>query len=77
MLQTKVENLYEADVFQTFQDFPHLSVSCLKKQKQNIAVSSSGMGSAGDQKVLVLFSLLLRGEIGYEIKTERRMKLKT
>ena len=61
--------------FKTF----HISQSHVLKSKKCffIAVSSSGTGSAGDQKVLVLFSLLLRGEIGYEIKTERRMKLKT
>ena len=76
LVQTKVGNLYETDVFQTFQEFPHLL--CLQKQELGFycTLHSSGMGSGGDQKVLVLFSLLLRGEIGYEIKTERRKKLK-
>ena len=73
LLQTKVWKVWMKQ--QMFSKHFQTSVSTNKK----IAVSSLGrdrMGS-GDQKVLVLFSLLLRGEIGYEIKTERTKKLKT
>ena len=48
-------------------NIPHVSP---KQKCVFIAVSIPGMGF-WDQKVLVLFSLLLRGEIGYEIKTEK------
>jgi len=58
-----------ADVSQTFPN-----ISLVSPQTKYCSLHPDEMGS-GDQKVLVLFSLLLGGEIGYEIKTERTKEL--